>query len=190
MKKLISVYIVFLLVLFVCYAGSSYAQESSTELLGKIAGDVLTEKAGFTEQEKEIIRRFYRGPKDSESDWRNPDNNDTSSYHWGSDKYDDNDEASGKEKSKKPKGKKKGGKEMPPGLAKKDELPPGLQKQLEKNGTLPPGLAKRDLPSDLLSQLPFRPDTQERTVIDEDVVLIEKATGKILDILYGGARRN
>ena len=38
---------------------------------------------------------------------------------------------------------------MPPGLAKKKSLPSGLQKQLEKNGTLPPGLAKRELPYDL-----------------------------------------
>ena len=29
---------------------------------------------------------------------------------------------------------------LPPGLAKKDRLPPGLEKQLVRNGTLPPGL--------------------------------------------------
>src|SRR3972149_345043 len=40
-------------------------------------------------------------------------------------------------------GKDKGkSKQMPPGLAKRDELPPGLQMQIVKNGTLPPGLAK------------------------------------------------
>jgi len=29
---------------------------------------------------------------------------------------------------------------LPPGLAKKDRLPPGLEKQLVRNGTLPPDL--------------------------------------------------
>jgi hypothetical protein len=32
---------------------------------------------------------------------------------------------------------------LPPGLAKREELPPGLEMQVEKNGSLPPGLAKR-----------------------------------------------
>ena len=36
---------------------------------------------------------------------------------------------------------------LPPGLAKKDRLPPGLEKQLVRNGTLPPGLQKRLYPA-------------------------------------------
>ncbi len=32
---------------------------------------------------------------------------------------------------------------LPPGLAKKDRLPPGLQKHLWKRGALPPGLQKK-----------------------------------------------
>src|SRR5690606_37311777 len=44
------------------------------------------------------------------------------------------------------KGKKKGNKSLPPGLAKRDELPPGLAKQLARNGHLPPGLERRNLP--------------------------------------------
>ncbi len=97
-------------------------------------------------------------------------------------------------KAKKNKGKSKGkgkgrgqgkNKELPPGLAKRDSLPPGLQKQLEKNGTLPPGLAKRDLPSELQSQLPAVPPGLERIIAGDDVVLLEKATGKILDIIQG-----
>jgi hypothetical protein len=42
---------------------------------------------------------------------------------------------------------------LPPGLAKKGKLPPGLQKQLKKNGKLPPGLAKRNLPIELENRL-------------------------------------
>ncbi len=76
--------------------------------------------------------------------------------------------------------KKKG---MPKGLAKKEKLPPGLARQLERNGTLPPGLAKRDLPSDLQSRLPDPAEGLERTIVENTVVLVEKATGRIVDIL-------
>ena len=87
-------------------------------------------------------------------------------------------------KSKKQKNGNKGkNKQMPPGLAKRDRLPPGLQKQLEKNGTLPPGLAKRDLPAELESQLPPAQDGTERVIAGNDVVLIHQATGVVLDIL-------
>jgi hypothetical protein len=80
--------------------------------------------------------------------------------------------------------KKKGkGGTMPPGLAKRSDLPPGLARQLERNGTLPPGLAKRDLPAELESRLPKRSSSQRRVVIDRDVVLIEEASGLVLDVL-------
>jgi len=79
------------------------------------------------------------------------------------------------------KGKDKRG--LPPGLAKRDSLPPGLQKQLERNGTLPPGLQARALPGDLERDLPDLPDGVERGTVDDDVMLIEKATGRILDII-------
>jgi hypothetical protein len=85
-----------------------------------------------------------------------------------------------KNKGNKSKGKKKG---LPPGLAKKTLLPPGLQRQLERNGRLPPGLAKRDLPADLQSQLPPAKDGTERVIAGADVVLIHEATGVVLDIL-------
>ena len=91
----------------------------------------------------------------------------------------------------KAKGKGKGrGKGLPPGLAKRDELPPGLQKRLEKHGSLPPGLAKRDLPDDLEEKLPKVPDGLERVLAGDNVVLLEKATGKILDVIEGVLRGN
>ena len=46
---------------------------------------------------------------------------------------------------------------LPPGLAKRGgDLPPGLQKKLERDGQLPPGLQKRmePLPVDLDRRLP------------------------------------
>ena len=92
----------------------------------------------------------------------------------------------GKDKDKvKSKGKSKGGKGggLPPGLAKKDTLPPGLARQLERNGSLPPGLAKRDLPTDLEARLPRAEAGRKRVIVENDVVLIEQATSRILDIL-------
>lgn len=79
--------------------------------------------------------------------------------------------------------KKKKKKGLPPGLAKKEKLPSGLAKQLERNGTLPPGLAKRDLPADLNTELPDPVEGLERTIVDNAVVLVEKATGRIVDII-------
>ena len=52
---------------------------------------------------------------------------------------------------------------------------------------LPPGLAKRDLPADLTRRLPKRDDGTERVIVDSDVVLVEAATGVVLDILRGVA---
>ncbi|MDD9878681.1 MAG: hypothetical protein OXR84_14690 [Magnetovibrio sp.] len=103
---------------------------------------------------------------------------------------DDKDETPGwKKKGKKHEGKGKGrgkgkNKGMPPGLAKKKQLPPGLRKRLEKHGSLPPGLAKRDLPTDLQRDLTPALDGTERVIAGNDVVLVDKATNAVLDILY------
>lgn len=79
----------------------------------------------------------------------------------------------------------RGGKQqgLPPGLAKRDTLPPGLQMQLDRGGRLPPGLAKRDLPADLEARLGRPAVGTERVIVDNDVVLIEKGTEIILDIV-------
>lgn len=78
------------------------------------------------------------------------------------------------------------GKGLPPGLAKRGgNLPPGLQKHLEKNGQLPPGLQKRlePLPVDLDRRLPRLPQYWERVVLERDVILIDRRTNRILDII-------
>jgi len=91
-----------------------------------------------------------------------------------------------KNKKRASKGKGKGkNKKLPPGLAKRKELPPGLKRQLERRRTLPPGLAVRELPADLAAQLPDPQQGTDRIVVEDDVVLIEKATGRILDIILG-----
>ena len=74
---------------------------------------------------------------------------------------------------------------LPPGLAKREELPPGLQKHLERNGTLPPGLQKRiqPLPTKLESQLPKPAPGTKRVVVAGNVVLLEERSSKVLDIV-------
>lgn len=82
---------------------------------------------------------------------------------------------------------------LPPGLAKREELPPGLQRHLERNGTLPPGLEKKvhPLPESLEAELPATPEGIVRGVLGDKVVLVEQKTSKILDIVdgvFGGGR--
>jgi hypothetical protein len=89
------------------------------------------------------------------------------------------------------KGKAKGGKDshggggLPPGLAKRDTLPPGLQRQLDEKGRLPPGLEKRALPTELADRLPPRRDGTEIVIVDRDVLLVQAATGLVLDAIAG-----
>ena len=81
------------------------------------------------------------------------------------------------------KSKKKG---LPPGLAKRGgNLPPGLRKKLDRDGKLPPGLQKRlePLPTDLTSRLPRLPDYWERVILERDVILIDRRSNRILDII-------
>ncbi|HSR63810.1 MAG TPA: RcnB family protein [Gammaproteobacteria bacterium] len=66
---------------------------------------------------------------------------------------------------------------------KKKGLPPGIAMKLERGGTLPPGIAKKQLPPGLEGNLPAPPHGYERTVVGNDVVLVEADTGRIADII-------
>jgi hypothetical protein len=74
---------------------------------------------------------------------------------------------------------------LPPGLAKKERLPPGLEKQLRTRGTLPPGLQKKiqPLPLDLSHQLRRLPTGYRRVVIAGNVILMNEKTAVIYDII-------
>jgi len=74
---------------------------------------------------------------------------------------------------------------LPPGLAKRDRLPPGLEKQLRERGTLPPGLQKRvqPLPDDLERQLPRLPGGYRRVILAGNVILMNDKTSVIADII-------
>ncbi len=77
---------------------------------------------------------------------------------------------------------------LPPGLAKRDRLPPGLEKQLRERGTLPPGLQKRvqPLPVELERQLHRLPTGYRRVVIGGNVILMNEKTAVIYDIIRNG----
>ncbi len=73
---------------------------------------------------------------------------------------------------------------LPPGLAKKDRLPPGLEKQLRRRGTLPPGLRGyiQPCPLELARRLPPPPPDCENVVIGGRVVLMNRRSFMVLDI--------
>ena len=66
---------------------------------------------------------------------------------------------------------------------KSGELPPGLQKHIEKHGTLPPGLAKKPLPPGLAKRLGATRSGFRRLIVGDDVLLVEAATGIVYDII-------
>lgn len=76
--------------------------------------------------------------------------------------------------------------QLPPGLAKKDRLPPGLEKQLVRRGTLPPGLQKRiqPCPEELERRLPPPPPDCAHVVIGGHIVLLNRRTNIVVDIFH------
>jgi len=74
---------------------------------------------------------------------------------------------------------------LPPGLAKRDRLPPGLEKQLRVRGTLPPGLRDKlhPAPAEFVERLPPPPPDCEHALIGGSLVLLNRKTFLILDII-------
>ncbi len=74
---------------------------------------------------------------------------------------------------------------LPPGLAKREALPPGLQKQLRERGELPPGLQKRliPVPAPLASRLPPVPPYYERWFAGDDLIIVDTRTHRIAAII-------
>jgi len=136
-----------------------------------VVGDAA--RAGFDEFQRQIIRR-YLGQQTAESHGHEEDER----------HQDYEDSGRGKHKhGKGHKGNKGRDKSLPPGLAKRDHLPPGLERQLERNGKLPPGLRRRDLPPELEDRLGPPPSGTERLMVGDDVLIVEKTTGLIRDII-------
>lgn len=72
---------------------------------------------------------------------------------------------------------------LPPGLAKRDQLPPGLKKQLVRRGSLPPGLQTQRLPGELERRLSPLPDGYVRLRVATDVLLFDERSRVILDVI-------
>jgi hypothetical protein len=75
---------------------------------------------------------------------------------------------------------------LPPGLAKRDRLPPGLERQLRVRGTLPPGLRDKiePAPPEFVEMLPPPPPDCEHAFIGGHLVLLNRRTFLILDIFH------
>jgi hypothetical protein len=77
---------------------------------------------------------------------------------------------------------------LPPGLAKRGgNLPPGLERQLQRNGTLPPGLQRRvqPLPGQCDARLPRLPGGWVRVVLGARIMLLDPGN-RIVDMFFVG----
>lgn len=76
--------------------------------------------------------------------------------------------------------------DLPPGLARRDDLPPGLERQLRVRGELPPGLRRRieRVPEGLERELPPPPRDCEHVIIGGHIVLLNRRTFVVLDIIH------
>ena len=124
----------------------------------------------FTEIEKRAIKRFYEA-----IGLRNPDRDDGihRESRYSEERY------SGKHKKSKKWKKHKKGKKGKAHKGKSKRMPPGLAKRQR----LPKGLERRRLPTNLERQLPPPPVNVERVLVDNNIVLIQKGTNLVLDIL-------
>ena len=80
---------------------------------------------------------------------------------------------------------------LPPGLAKRgDDLPPGLEKQLQKNGKLPPGLEKKlePVPAALERQLSPLPSGYSRRVRGPHLIVVNEKTKTLADVWLNSVR--
>jgi hypothetical protein len=75
---------------------------------------------------------------------------------------------------------------LPPGLAKRDQLPPGLERQLVVRGTLPPGLRREiePVPPELVRELPPPPPDCEHVVIGGHIVLLNRRNFTVVDVFH------
>jgi hypothetical protein len=77
------------------------------------------------------------------------------------------------------------GNRLPHGLAKRRRLPPGLERQLRRNGHLPPGLQKRVVwfPARLDRRLGPLPYGYARCWVGANVLIVNRKTFAVLDII-------
>jgi hypothetical protein len=74
---------------------------------------------------------------------------------------------------------------LPPGLAKREQLPPGLRAQLVERGELPAGLQRYvvDVPAGWRAGLPPVPDHYRRYFAGDDLIVVDTRTNRIVAIV-------
>jgi hypothetical protein len=74
---------------------------------------------------------------------------------------------------------------LPPGLAKRQSLPPGLRRQLVERGQLPPGLQRHlvDVPAPWVARMPAVPNYYHRYFAGDDLVVVDTRTNRIVAIV-------
>ena len=74
---------------------------------------------------------------------------------------------------------------LPPGLAKRRSLPPGLRRQLVERGELPPGLRTYlvDVPGPWIARLPPVPSYYHRYFAGDDLIVVDTRTNRIVAIV-------
>ncbi|HEY3160736.1 MAG TPA: hypothetical protein VGJ78_17340 [Vicinamibacterales bacterium] len=74
---------------------------------------------------------------------------------------------------------------LPPGLAKRQSLPPGLARQLHERGELPPGLQKRltPVPAPLAGRLPGLPPYYSRYFAGSDLLIVDNRSNRIVSVI-------
>jgi hypothetical protein len=75
---------------------------------------------------------------------------------------------------------------LPPGLAKRDQLPPGLERRLVVREMLPVELRERvrPCPEDFVRELPPPPPDCEHVLIGGHVVLLNRRTFNVLAVFH------
>lgn len=75
---------------------------------------------------------------------------------------------------------------LPPGLAKRDRLPAGLERQIVVSGTLPPGLRSRmqPCPHELEVMLPPPPPDHIHVFIGGNLVLVNRVNFQVADVFH------
>lgn len=74
---------------------------------------------------------------------------------------------------------------LPPGLARREALPPGLRRQLVERGTLPPGLQKHliDVPGPLAGRFPALPGHYRRYFVGDDMIVVDTRSNTVVRII-------
>ncbi len=74
---------------------------------------------------------------------------------------------------------------LPPGLAKKGSLPPGIRKQLHERGHVPPGLDRHwvVLPVALERELPPLPPYHVRRAVGVDLLVVDTRSNFVVSIM-------